>query len=67
MKEIEVTISWENDNFFEIKEKEDGGDTLIVGRFEENGELEVMWNSIQKTMLLYFKAVLERIGEEMKV
>ncbi len=67
MKEIEVTISWENDNFFEIKEKEDGGDTLIVGRFEENGELEVMWNSIQKTMLLYFKTVLERIGEEMKV
>ena len=67
MKEIEVTISWENDDFFEIKEKEDGGDTLIVGRFEENGELEVMWNSIQKTMLLYFKAVLTRIGEEMKV
>ncbi|KKK50735.1 hypothetical protein LCGC14_2841300, partial [marine sediment metagenome] len=25
MKEIEVTISWENDDFFEIKEKEDGG------------------------------------------
>ena len=67
MKEIEVTISWENDNFFEIKEKEDGGDTIVIGRFEENGELEVMWNSIQKTMLLYFKTVLERIGEEMKV
>jgi len=67
MKEIEVTISWENDDFFEIKEKEDGGDTIVIGRFEENGELEVMWNSIQKTMLLYFKTVLERIGEEMKV
>ena len=67
MKEIEVTISWENDDFFEIKEKEDGGATIVIGRFEENGELEVMWNSIQKTMLLYFKAVLERIGEEMKV
>ena len=67
MKEIEVTISWENDNFFEIKEKEDGGDTIIVGRFEEDGELNVMWTSIQKTMELYFKAILTRIGEEMKV
>ncbi len=63
---VEVEIKWENDKYFEISEKEDGGDTLIIGRFEENGELNAMWALIQKTMELYFKTILTRIGEEMK-
>ena len=64
--ELEITVKWENEKHFTITEKEDGGAPLIIGKFEENGELNAMWALIQKTMEMYFKTVLTRIGEEMK-
>jgi hypothetical protein len=66
-QKLEVTIKWENDNFFEITAKKNGGEKFIIIRDDENAHLLSMWSGIQKAALLYFKSVLEGIKSDMSV
>jgi len=64
-QKLEVIIKWENDNYFEITAKKNGGEKFTIIRNDENAHLLDMWSGVQKASLQYFRAVLEDIKVDM--
>ena len=66
VSKIQLTIRWENDQFFEMKVKPDDGDGNVVLRMDENTYLPALWSDVTKICSNYFKKIMEQIGNEMK-
>ena len=63
---IRVDIKWENGVDFEVTSKEDDATSLTVVKADENGHLALLWPSYTDTVERYVKAVMARVGAEMK-
>lgn len=64
--EIEITLKWKNEEFFEMTAKPNDGDATIVLRMDENTYLPALWSDVTKICSGYFKKIMEQIGNEMK-
>ena len=68
MKKIELTLSWENNVSFRVTSKEDGhpAPVLDIIKIDENGHLPELWPAVSDIVERYIKALMNRIGNEMK-
>ncbi len=64
---IEVVFEWENDNFFKLTTKEDGGAESQVVRMDENGTISELWPAASNLCTLYVQSVMRRILADMIV
>lgn len=64
-QKIILILEWENNKFFELTEKPEGGEKKTIMRAEENQHLEAMWPNIAAACSGFFGAVMAKIGEEM--
>ena len=69
MKEIQVMLYWENNVSFQVTSKEDGqgAPTLDIVKLDENGHLPELWPAITDVVERYVKALMTRIGNDMKL
>lgn len=65
-KELELTLTWENNKLFKAVAKEPGDDPVTVIHVDENGSFADMWYHISAAMSSYFSKVLTTIGDDMK-
>lgn len=63
---IRIDIEWENGKDFEITTKENDASALTVVKADENGHLAALWSSYTDTVERYVKAIMARVGAEMK-
>ena len=59
-------MKWENGSHFTIELSVDDGEFIDLISMEENGRIGVMWPGIQKSIIDYWKSILDQIGEEMR-
>ena len=64
-QKLDVTIKWENDNYFEVKAKKNGGENFTIIRNDENSHLLDMWPGVRKAVIRYFESVLSDIRSDM--
>ena len=64
--EIEITISWENDNFFKMTAKHDAGEVKTVVNIDENTQIYDAWPHVEAICKNYLVKELEAIGIVMK-
>jgi len=64
--ELEITIKWQDDVYFQMTGKKDAQDKKQIVRIEENGCLETFWSHISNICKEYLSKQLHDIGEEMK-
>lgn len=67
LTELEIKMTWENNAFFKLEAKKEGGEWKDIVYHEENGYIQQLWPSIQKVCSSYLTHELESIGTEMKV
>jgi hypothetical protein len=60
-----LSFSWENDDHLKLLASENGGDDLTILEMEENGELNIMWPHIKKTLMSYYETKIDDIGDDM--
>ena len=63
--EVEITIKWQNDGYFEMSQKVDNGDPIVDIRVEENGDIAGQWGAITKICRNCIDRVLKQAGDEM--
>ena len=63
---LDIEIKWENEKSFSLDAKLDQEDNINILTAEENGDIELLWHHIQKTLEVYFRSILAKIGTEMK-
>ena len=66
MKELEIKVTWENNVFFQMEAREQGGDWLTVVMMNENSTIKAIWGEIDRICHNYFTYHLNEIGKEMK-
>lgn len=64
--EIQLKITWENNNFFQMTTKKDEGAVTQVVRMEENGQIKELWIHISDICKNFFGTTIDGIGTEMK-
>ncbi len=64
--EVEIKITWENDNFFKMTQKHNGGDIHVVIEVNENAHIESVWGDIANICRKYLNSELNTIGKQMK-
>ena len=64
--ELEIKITWENNHFFKMEKKVEGGDWLTVVSIEENAHIAAIAGSIKGLCMADFNAHLNVIMDEMQ-
>ena len=65
--ELEIKITWENNNFFKMEKKTDGHGWLTVVSIEENAHISAIAGSLKALCMADFDTHLEEIMNEMRV
>ncbi len=65
-KEI-LTFRWENENFFELKCKEDELTDIVVIHIDENACIQDLWPHVESVCKSFISKRLELMGNQMKV
>ncbi len=60
-----LTFTWENRKVFKLTEDDTVKKVTII-QCEENGDLPILWPTIEATSRIYIQSKLEKIGKEMK-
>lgn len=64
--EIQLKITWENNDFFQMTHKKDAGAVTQVVRMEENGQIKELWGYMASACKEFFSTTIDNIGKEMK-
>ena len=64
-KELEVKITWEDNNFFKMEKKPEGGDWITVVEIEENAHIAAIAGNLKGLCMADFNAHLDAIMAEM--
>ena len=65
-KQIEITLTWQNNVSFLMKLKEHGEEYKDVISLEENSDIASIWDNIAQICNITFRDHVSAIGEEMK-
>lgn len=66
-QEYEVKITWENDNFFKMEEKEPGGSWITIVQVNENTHIKEITSQLSALCKSNFAVHLDLAIKEMEV
>jgi len=66
LSELEIKITWNNNEFFKMEKKEDGGSWITVVEIEENAHISAIVGSLKGLCMADFNAHLDSIMNEMQ-
>lgn len=66
IRQIDITLKWENQKFFEMTQKEDANPKITTIRVEENSDIGGLWQNIANICQNDFARHIARAGDEMK-
>ncbi len=64
-KIIRITLRWENNKFFEMKQKEENNPDNVVIHVDEDGHITDDWGSISRICSDALTRHLKQVGDEM--
>lgn len=65
--EITLTLTWENDEAFQLAYKKDNDDAIVIVRMEENGDLVNLFDNVSAICNTFFAKCMNTVSAEMKV
>lgn len=64
-REFDITIEWKNNEYFEVKSKQDDAAKLTIIRVDENNHIDEAWADIDNIVLRFVTKVLKTAKDEM--
>lgn len=66
VSELEIKLTWENNNFFKMEKKPEGGEWIKVVEIQENAHIATIAGNLQALCMADFNAHLDAIMKEMQ-